>query len=149
MSAVLQIIGDFDIIEDDIMNRRFGKRLGYDENRHSGRMVWPLDKRQPGDDLGRAGLSEATPPRAFRRQHPYDAKVAAGFCHGLDDPRGALMRDVRDREAEMEPAAVTHRGVTARNIGMHAVVRLDKGKGRDNDPPNTFDGIERQEAPMA
>ena len=60
------IFGDFDVIENHIMHGGFGKRLGDDENWHSGGMIRPLDKGQPGDDLGCPWIGEAAPPRAFR-----------------------------------------------------------------------------------
>ena len=41
------------------MHRRFGKRLGDDENGHSGRMIRPFDEGQPGDDLGCPRLDES------------------------------------------------------------------------------------------
>ncbi len=58
------------------------------------------------------------------------------------------MRHERHREAEMEARGIPHRGFAERQIGMQRERRLHVGEGRDDDAPDAFDGIERQDAAM-
>src|SRR5271154_2592147 len=46
----------------------------------------------------------------------------------------------------MEPAAIAHRRIAARSVAMYAISGLDEGEGRDDDPPDALDGIERENA---
>ncbi len=59
------------------------------------------------------------------------------------------MRDVGHGEAEMEARGIAHGGLADRDVGMHGERRLDIGEGRDDDAPDAFDRIERQDAAMA
>ena len=59
------------------------------------------------------------------------------------------MRHERHGEAEMESRGIAHQRVARRQIGMDGKRRLNIGEGRDDDPPDALDGIERQIAVMA
>ena len=59
------------------------------------------------------------------------------------------MRHERHREAEMEAGAVADMVVAGREIGVNGERRLHIGEGGDDDPPDTFGGVERQDAGVA
>ena len=59
------------------------------------------------------------------------------------------MRDERDGEAKMKAGGIAHQRVARGQIGMHGEGRLRVRESRDDDPPNAFDGIERQNAFVA
>ena len=88
-------------------------------------------------------------PRAGHRECRHQPEVALGFRHRRDHRCGAHMRHERHREAEMEARAVAHSGVAGREIGVNGERRLHIGEGRDDDAPDAFDGVERQDAAMA
>jgi hypothetical protein len=49
----------------------------------------------------------------------------------------------------MEAGGIAHGGVARRQIGMNGERRLHIGEGRDDDPPDAFGGVERQDAGVA
>jgi hypothetical protein len=59
------------------------------------------------------------------------------------------MRDIGNREAEMEAGRIAHGRIACRNIRMHRIGCLDIGEGRDDDPPDAFRRIERQKPLVA
>ena len=59
-------------------------------------------------------------------------------------PRAAPMRRAGHGEAEMEARGIADRRVAARDVDMNGVGRLDIGEGRDDDPPDALDRVERQ-----
>ena len=63
-----------------ISRRRLGQRFGDDEERDSGRVVRPVDKRQAGYDLGRCRFSQPGPPCAVSHatRDPQEAEVSDG-----------------------------------------------------------------------
>ena len=107
-------------VEHHVAHRRIVEGLGDDEDRRAGRMVGPLDEGQAGDDLRAALAGERRPPGAgvppARRGRCRDRR--ADVRHGLDHRRGAVMRHVGHREAEMEAGRVAHRRVAAGDVGM-------------------------------
>ena len=52
-NETVSLVGNCHVIKNHIVHRRFGERLGNDENGHARGMVRPLDEGQSGDDLGR------------------------------------------------------------------------------------------------
>src|SRR5271165_7251968 len=136
-----------DRLEHHVAGAAVGQGLGNDENRHPGGMVGPLHEWQPGDDLGRLPRREAGPPgvrpgSAVDREH---AEIPGRSSHGLNDVGCAEMGHTGDGEAKMEPRGIAHRGVAARYVDMHAVRRLHIGEGRDDDPPDALDRVQRQQ----
>ncbi len=119
------------------------------EYRQRRRMIGALDKRQPRDDLRRAIGLERDPPRRAARRRRDQRQVALRLRHRLDRGRCAEMRDIGNGEAEMKPRRIPHRGFAERYVGMHRKWRLHIGEGRDDDAPDAFDGVERQDAAVA
>ena len=108
-------------------------------------MIGTLDERQPSDDLRRLGRAEIGPPGTARVLDAHETEVAGPVGHRLDDGARALVRGERHREAEMEPGAVAQARVAAGDVGVDGIGRLHVGEGRDDDPPDPLDGVERQD----
>ncbi len=49
----------------------------------------------------------------------------------------------------MKAGGIAHGGVARRQVGMHGERRLHIGECRNDDPPDAFDGVERQNAAVA
>jgi hypothetical protein len=58
------------------------------------------------------------------------------------------MWHVWNGEAEMEARRVAHRRIAAGDVDVDAVIRLHEGESRNNNAPNSFDGVERQKPAM-
>ena len=130
---------------------RVGRRMRDRKDRQRGRMVRPLDERQPRDDLRRLVAFQRGPPGAGARDRyrRHERQIALGGRDRCDRAGGAHMRHERHREAEMEARGIAHRGFARSQIGMHGIGRLHMREGRDDDAPDALDGVERQDAAMA
>ena len=73
------------------------------------------------------------------------AQIAGRRGDRVDHRAGAVMRDIGNGEAEVEARRIAHLRVAAGIIGMHRIIRLHIGEGRDDDAPDALDGVERQE----
>src|SRR5579883_1502742 len=136
-------------MEDHVPRRRLGERFRDHENRHSRRMVRALDKWQPRDDFRRLRQRQGTPPGARVPAGAHNPEIASRVRHGADDLRSAFVRNIGNSEAKVKPAGIAHCRITAGDIRMNAVVRLNEGERRDDDAPNALDRVKRQEPMMA
>ncbi len=135
----------------DVLHHRVGRAARHHEHRQCRGMVGALDERQPCDDLRCAGEFERRPPGAGarRRKRRHQAEIAFGFRHGLDHAGGAEVGHERHREAEMKARRVAHVRIARRQVGMDRERRLHVREGRDDDAPDAFRRVERQQPAMA
>ena len=142
---------DAERVEHHLAHRRVGDGLGDDVDRRARGMRRPLDEGQAGDDL-RAALARRAPSTTRPAARPGSARNTprspAEPATASITARGAVVRHVGHREAEMEARRVAHRRVAAGDVGMHAVGRLDIGEGRDDDAPDALGRVEGQQALM-
>ena len=137
--------------EDYLAGGSILNRLRDDEHRQTGGVIRPLHEGQPRDDFRRLPIGETTPPGAIggAGADPHQAEVARRTPDRLDHTGGAVVRHIRDGEAEMEARGIAHRRIAAGDVDMDAVIRLHEGEGRNNNAPNSLDGIERQQPAVA
>ena len=144
--------GDAHAPDRDLGHHGFGGGARDGEHRQAGRMVGALHERQPGDDLGRARRIRAPSTRGRRRRpasagtrprSPFDSETASTTpAAPICGTKGTVKPKWKRAESRISRVA-------RREIGMHRERRLHIGEGGDDDPPDAFGGVERQDAVMA
>jgi hypothetical protein len=112
-------------------------------------MVGALDERQPGDDLRRAFGFQFEPPRLPARGGRHQCQIAFRLGDRFDSGHRVEMRHEWHGEAEVKPRRIPHRGFAGGEVGMDRERRLDVSESGDDDAPDAFHGVERQQAAMA